>query len=595
MCGIIGVVGGKQVGPDLVEGLKKMEYRGYDSAGIALQEGAAFRLFRELGHVVNLEHSVQFDGQETIGIGHTRWATHGQVSVRNTHPHLSYDGAFAIVHNGVIENYKELRQELMDYGVPFASETDTEVIVNLIAFSFHRHPESLQAALLRVQQKLQGIYSFVLMAKAEPNVLYALRNRAPLLIGHKPGAYYVASDMLAMAQHTNQFYFLDDGEMARLTSDHCDIYRPDGTLVHKQPITIDIPSSNVDKGPYDHYMLKEIHEQPFVLRRILSKYADDGVLQIDPIIVQALREADSIQIIACGTSYHAGLVGKLLFEKVARKKTEVHIASEFSYQTPLLSEKPAFLLISQSGETADLRLSLDKIKELRRPVFTITNVIGSTLAREADAALLLYAGPEIAVASTKAYTAQISLLALLAQALSSEGNLVHELTKIGFYMEEVLALEQPIKTLVEQMLNHTSNAFYLGRGIDYALSLEAALKLKEISYLHAEGYPSGELKHGPIALIEQGTPVFGIITQLSTALATRANMEEVRARGAKTATIVLSSFKKPDDELVLPDCHPLLTPLLTAIVVQYIAYYAAILKGTNVDKPRNLAKSVTVE
>ncbi len=595
MCGIIGVVGGKQVGPDLVEGLKKMEYRGYDSAGIALQEGATFRLFRELGHVVNLEHSVQFDGQETIGIGHTRWATHGQVSVRNTHPHLSYDGAFAIVHNGVIENYKELRQELMDYGVPFASETDTEVIVNLIAFSFHRHPESLQATLLRVQQKLQGIYSFVLMAQAEPNVLYALRNRAPLLIGHKPGAYYVASDMLAMAQHTNQFYFLDDGEMARLTSDHCDIYRPDGTLVHKQPITIDIPSSDVDKGPYDHYMLKEIHEQPFVLRRILSKYADDGVLQIDPIIVQTLREADSIQIIACGTSYHAGLVGKLLFEKVARKKTEVHIASEFSYQTPLLSEKPAFLLISQSGETADLRLSLDKIKELRRPVFTITNVMGSTLAREADAALLLYAGPEIAVASTKAYTAQISLLALLAQALSSEGDLVHELTKIGFYMEEVLALEQPIKTLVEQMLNHAPNAFYLGRGIDYALSLEAALKLKEISYLHAEGYPSGELKHGPIALIEQGTPVFGIITQLSTALATRANMEEVRARGAKTATIVLSSFKKPDDELVLPDCHPLLTPLLTAIVVQYIAYYAAILKGTNVDKPRNLAKSVTVE
>lgn len=600
MCGIVGYIGQQDCKEILLRGLEKLEYRGYDSAGIALLNESGIHVFKEKGRIAELREGVDASVSASIGIGHTRWATHGAPSKENAHPHQSASKRFTLVHNGVIENYLQVKREYLQ-NVELKSETDTEVIVQTIEH-FVGKGFDVEEAFRKTLSLLKGSYAIALLDEQNDDVIYVAKNKSPLLVGLGNGFNVVASDAMAMLQVTNQFVELMDKEIVVVTRDHVTIKNLNGDVIERAPYTAELDASDIEKGTYPHYMLKEIDEQPLVIRKIIQKYQDEhDQLKIDQEIVQAVHEADRIYIIACGTSYHAGLVGKQLIEKWAKVPTEVHVASEFSYNMPLLSNNPLFIFISQSGETADSRAVLVQVKEFGHKALTITNVPGSTLSREADYTLLLHAGPEIAVASTKAYTAQIAVLAILAavaaetKGIKLEFNLLQELAIISNAMETLCGQKDDMEQIARDYLLTSRNCFFIGRAVDYYVCLEGALKLKEISYIQAEGFAGGELKHGTIALIENGTPVIALSTQEHVNLSIRGNVKEVVARGAYPCVISMKGLEEDDDRFILPKVHEDLTPLVAVIPMQLIAYYAALHRGCDVDKPRNLAKSVTVE
>ena len=599
MCGIVGYIGQLDAKEILLKGLEKLEYRGYDSAGIAVMNESGVHVFKEVGRIANLRGAVDESVEAAAGIGHTRWATHGVPNQSNAHPHQSASGRFTLVHNGVIENYHLLQQQYLPH-VTMKSDTDTEVIVQLVEH-FATEGLSTDDAFRKTLSLLHGSYALGLLDEQDGETIYVAKNKSPLLVGVGDTFNVIASDAMAMLQVTNQFVELHDKEVVIVKAANVSIEKLDGTKVARAPYTAELDMSDIEKGTYPHYMLKEIDEQPGVIRKIVSAYTVDGELAIDAAIQAALNEADRLYIIAAGTSYHAGLVGKQYFEKMAKIPVEVHIASEFGYNMPLLSEKPLFIFISQSGETADSRQVLVKVKELGYKALTITNVPGSTLSREADYTLLLHAGPEIAVASTKAYVAQVAVLAIAAyvegkaQGVSLDFDLKTELGVVANAIQTIIDKKEDIQQIADTVLKTTCNAFFIGRGIDYCVSMEGALKLKEISYIQAEGFAGGELKHGTIALIEEGTPVFALASQKAMSLNVRGNMKEVVARGANPIIISMEGMEEAGDAMVLPAVQELLTPLVTVIPLQLISYYAALYRDCDVDKPRNLAKSVTVE
>jgi len=600
MCGIVGYVGLNDTKEILLKGLEKLEYRGYDSAGIAVINENGVTVFKEKGRIADLREAVDETVTASVGIGHTRWATHGVPSVRNAHPHQSNSGRFTLVHNGVIENYEQLKTEQLA-GVTLHSDTDTEIIVQLVE-KFANEGLSTEEAFKQTLKLLHGSYAIGLIDAQMEDTLFVAKNKSPLLVGLGKEFNVVASDAMAMLQVTDMYVELMDKEIVILTKDNVTIKNLDGEVIERAPYKAELDLSDIEKGTYPHYMLKEIDEQPAVMRKIIQNYrSEDGTLDIDPAIIKEMLEADRIYIIAAGTSLHAGLIGKEFIEKMAKIPVEVHISSEFGYNMPLLSEKPLFVFISQSGETADSRAVLVKIKEMGYKAVTITNVPGSTLSREADHTLLLHAGPEIAVASTKAYTAQIAVLAILADVLAKAKNmgtgidLVKELGIVAAGIESLTDKKEVFEQMTRDFLATTRNCFFIGRGVDYYVGLEGALKLKEISYIQAEGFAGGELKHGTIALIEEGTPVIALATQDYVNLSIRGNVKEVVARGANACIIAMSGLEQEGDTFILPEVHPLLTPLISVIPLQLISYYAALHRDCDVDKPRNLAKSVTVE
>lgn len=600
MCGIVGYIGQNDTKEILLNGLEKLEYRGYDSAGIAMLNDDGMNLFKVKGRIAALRDRVDTSTHATMGIGHTRWATHGVPSVENAHPHQSTTGRFTIVHNGVIENYQDLKKSHLQ-DVDFVSETDTEVIVHLVEKLFAEYEDTAKAFRETVSL-LKGSYALGLIDRENEDTIFVAKNKSPLLIGLGDGFNVIASDAMATLKETDQYLEIQDKEVVLVNRNFVEIQKLDGTDVNRKPFTAQIDVSDTEKGTYPHFMLKEIDEQPFVMRRIIKEYQDENnELKLDSDVREAMKACDRVYIIACGTSYHAGLVGKHFIEKLANIPVEVHVASEFSYNMPLLSEKPLFVFISQSGETADSRSVLVRIKEKGYPALTITNVPGSTLSREADYTLNLYAGPEIAVASTKAYTAQIAVLAILAvdsaraKGIALDFDPMQELAIAANAMEVLTDQKEAFEDLATNYLETTRNAFFIGRSVDYFVCLEGSLKLKEISYIQAEGFAGGELKHGTIALIEEGTPVIALVTQEDVNYPTRSNVQEVVARGANALVVSMRGLEQDDDAFVLPQVHELLTPLASVVPLQLLAYYAALHRDCDVDKPRNLAKSVTVE
>lgn len=600
MCGIVGYIGESDAKEILLKGLEKLEYRGYDSAGIAVRNEEGVTVFKEKGRIADLREAVDEDIAAKIGIGHTRWATHGVPNRLNAHPHQSASGRFTLVHNGVIENYHLLQKTYLK-GIPMKSDTDTEVIVQLVEL-FVKDGLSTADAFRKTLSLLHGSYALALLDAEAADTIFVAKNKSPLLVGIGEGFNVVASDAMAMLQVTDQYVELHDKEVVIVHKASVEITKLDGSVVERAPYTAELDMSDIEKGTYPHYMLKEMDEQPTVIRKIIQAYeGDNGDLIIDGEILEALQAADRLYIIAAGTSYHAGLIGKQYFEKMAGIPVEVHISSEFGYNMPLLSERPLFIFITQSGETADSRQVLVKIKELGYPTLTITNVPGSTLSREADHTLLLHAGPEIAVASTKAYVAQVAVLALAAYVTAKangkglEFDLKQELAIAANGIQTIIDSKDVLEDIAEDYLKIARNAFFIGRNMDFYVSLEGALKLKEISYIQAEGFAGGELKHGTIALIEEGTPVFALVTQASVGLNIRGNVKEVAARGAYPCIIAMAGIDEDGDRLVIPHVHELLTPLVSVVPLQLISYYAALHRRCDVDKPRNLAKSVTVE
>ena len=593
MCGIVGFIGHKNAKDVILNGLTCLEYRGYDSAGISLynKRYQIFDVYKDEGRVNKLIESTINADFSNIGIGHTRWATHGKVNKENSHPHFSQTRRFIVVHNGVIENYQELKDQYLKNHV-FQSETDTEVIAQLIeTFSQTLHVENAITTTLKL---LHGSYALLVLDSNDPEKIYSAKYKSPLIVGQGKDGITIASDLMALVGYSENYHALEDKTFIVARQDDVRLFNLDHQPLDFHFKKIEMDDADTTKGEYAHYMLKEIHEQPSVIRRILTNYYDKEQVMIKTDILNAIKEADKVYILAAGTSMHAGLIGKQLFEKLCSIPVEVHIASEFAYQKPLLSKNPIFILVTQSGETADLRACLVDLKDREFKTLTITNVPTSTLAREATYFLELYAGPEIAVASTKAYVAQVAVLSIIAYELSTKTfDLHHELSTAATSIEDFL-LNENIRSLVRNYLTRR-NAFFIGRGLDYFVSLEAALKLKEISYIQTEGFAAGELKHGTIALIEDGTPVVALISDPKINMNTRSNLKEVQARGAKTFRIVTESCKIEGDEVVLKDVHPMLTPLVMVVPTQLIAYYAALERAYDIDKPRNLAKSVTVE
>ncbi|MFW5444796.1 glutamine--fructose-6-phosphate transaminase (isomerizing) [Aerococcus urinaeequi] len=603
MCGIVGYIGNGSAQEVLLNGLERLEYRGYDSAGVYVVDGNGQNghLFREEGRIAKLQSEVDMSLDAHTGIGHTRWATHGEPSVRNAHPHQSSTGRFTLVHNGVIENYREMKEDFLS-DVTFHSDTDTEVAVNLIEHFALTEGLDAETAFLKALNVIEGSYAFALIDSEQPGVVFAAKNKSPLLIGKGTDFNTIVSDAMASIDLTDQYIEIHDGEMVILTEEDVTIKNLAGETIERAPYTAQLDANDLDKGTYPYYMIKEIDEQPAVMRRIIQEYSDDNnELTVDQEIIDAIKGSDRIYIIGAGTSMHAGLVGKNIIEKMVNIPVEVHVASEFAYNMPVLSEKPFFIYLTQSGETADSRQVLVQTNKLGYKSLTITNVKGSTLSREADYTLLLHAGPEIAVASTKAYTGQIAVMAVLAEALrrdlgfEAQFDMEHELSIIANAIQVMIDDKDEIHALATELFTDKASAFYIGRGIDYEVSREAALKVKEISYIQAEGFASGELKHGTISLIEDGTPVIGVITQENTAAHSRGNIEEVRSRGANTLIIAMEGLDREGDDIVIPAVEPLLSALVSVIPTQLLAYYASLDRGLDVDKPRNLAKSVTVE
>ena len=602
MCGIVGVVGNTNATDILIQGLEKLEYRGYDSAGVFLASEGKSQLVKAVGRIAEL--SSKAEGVEgTAGIGHTRWATHGKPTEDNAHPHRSETGRFVLVHNGVIENYLEIKEEYLA-GHHFKGQTDTEIAAHLIGKFAEEDGLSTLEAFKKALHIIRGAYAFALMDAEDPSTIYVAKNKSPLLIGLGDGYNMVCSDAMAMIRETNQYMEIHDQELVIVKADSVEVQDYDGNVKERDSYTAELDLSDIGKGTYPYYMLKEIDEQPTVMRKLIQAYTDEsGQVVVDPAIIKAVQEADRIYILAAGTSYHAGFASKKMLEELTDTPVELGISSEWGYSMPLLSKKPLFIFISQSGETADSRQVLVKANEMGIPSLTVTNVPGSTLSREADMTMLLHAGPEIAVASTKAYTAQIAALAFLAKAVGeANGNekakafdLVHELSIVAQSIESTLSEKEVIDEKVRGLLETTRNAFYIGRGQDYYVAMEASLKLKEISYIQCEGFAAGELKHGTIALIEDGTPVIALLSDPVLASHTRGNIQEVAARGAHVLTIAEENVAKETDDLVLTAVHPYLSPISMVVPTQLIAYFATLHRGLDVDKPRNLAKSVTVE
>lgn len=602
MCGIVGVVGNTNATDILIQGLEKLEYRGYDSAGVFLASEGKSQLVKAVGRIAEL--SSKAEGVEgTAGIGHTRWATHGKPTEDNAHPHRSETGRFVLVHNGVIENYLEIKEEYLA-GHHFKGQTDTEIAAHLIGKFAEEDGLSTLEAFQKALHIIRGAYAFALMDAEDPSTIYVAKNKSPLLIGLGDGYNMVCSDAMAMIRETNQYMEIHDKELVIVKADSVEVQDYDGNRRERASYTAELDLSDIGKGTYPYYMLKEIDEQPTVMRKLIQAYTDEaGQVVVEPAIIKAVQEADRIYILAAGTSYHAGFASKKMLEELTDTPVELGISSEWGYGMPLLSKKPLFIFISQSGETADSRQVLVKANEMGIPSLTVTNVPGSTLSREADMTMLLHAGPEIAVASTKAYTAQIAALAFLAKAVGeANGNekakafdLVHELSIVAQSIESTLSEKEVIDEKVRGLLETTRNAFYIGRGQDYYVAMEASLKLKEISYIQCEGFAAGELKHGTIALIEEGTPVIALLSDPVLASHTRGNIQEVAARGAHVLTIAEENVAKETDDLVLTAVHPYLSPISMVVPTQLIAYFATLHRGLDVDKPRNLAKSVTVE
>ncbi len=603
MCGIVGVVG-KPAKDIILNGLTNLEYRGYDSAGIYLNDlnGDEY-LTKAVGRISNLKEKLTPDEEGLVGIGHTRWATHGKPTVDNAHPHFDETKRFYLVHNGVIENYTELKEKYLE-GVNFHSDTDTEVVVQLISKIAREKNLDAFSAFKEALKLVKGSYAFLLVDNTEPDHVFIAKNKSPMMLGLGDGFNIIASDAISVLDQTKTFVDLQDGDVGDITKDSYTIETVDGKKVDREPHVLNIDPNAASKGAYEFYMLKEIDEQPGVMRHMSQNYLDEnGKPKVDQDIVDAISKADRLYIFAAGTSYHAGLVGKSIFEHYTGIPKEVGYASEAGYHFPMMSKHPFFIFLTQSGETADSRVVLKEANKRGIPSLTMTNVEGSTLSREANYTMLLDAGPEIAVASTKAYTAQVALQAVLAKALgeklgnqeAKDWNLKHDLAIAAEGIQQIVDGKEKIKELADKYLVKSRNAFYIGRGIDHAVALEGALKLKEVSYIQTEGFAAAELKHGTISLIEKDTPVIALINDPVTADLTRGNIQEVVSRGASIITIVGKEFANSDDTIVLPEINYYMSALLTVVPTQLLAYYASKDKGLDVDKPRNLAKSVTVE
>ena len=612
MCGIVGYIGYRDAFPVLINGLKRLEYRGYDSAGISLFENEKMNVFKKKGKVSELENYVLGKNiSGTLGIGHTRWATHGEPSDLNAHPHVSMSGLFTIIHNGIIENYSSLKNKLEDRGYNFVSETDTEVLSNLIEYIYLKGKVSAEIAVRLALTKVIGAYGLVVLCKNEPDLIIAARKSSPLVLGIGEGEYFIASDATPIIEYTDRVIYLNNDDVAIIKRNELILKNIQNEKLVPKIQKLDLGISEIEKNGYDHFMLKEIFEQP---RSILDTFR--GRISLDRTsihlgglftIKEKLINAKRIIIIGCGTSWHAGLVGEYLLEDIARIPVEVEYASEFRYRNPLIYKDDIIIAISQSGETADTLAAINLAKSAGATVMGICNVVGSSISRETHAGVYTHAGPEIGVASTKAFTAQVTVIAMMALMLGYErghlnnttySNLISELAEIPFKIEKILAQNEKFKSFA-QKYQHSTNFLYLGRGYSFPVALEGALKLKEISYIHAEGYPAAEMKHGPIALIDQNMPVVVIATRDKSYEKIVSNIQEVKARKGKVIAIVTEGdeiISKMADYIVeIPEADEKVTSLLSVIPLQLIAYHIAVLRGCNVDQPRNLAKSVTVE
>ena len=610
MCGIVGFIGEQEAAPILLEGLARMEYRGYDSAGLALLDPVkGLQVAKAKGRLSVLSEKV--DGGKkmfgTIGVGHTRWATHGEPSDVNSHPLLSDSGRIAVVHNGIIENYMEIKEFLQEKGVLFHSDTDTEVVAQLLDYYYQG---DILDAVQKVLHRIEGSYGLGIVCAEHPEQLIAARKDSPLVLGYGDGFNMMASDVTALIKYTRDVSYMENGEIAVLTRQGIQVYNILLEPVEKEHSTVDWDISDAEKGGYEHFMFKEIMEQPEAIRKTITPRIKDGRVVLDDIDLSAdyVKNISKFYIIACGSSYHVGMVGKYVLEKTLRKPVEVALASEFRYCSPIVDENTLVIVISQSGETLDTMEALREAKRLGGRTLAIVNVVGSSIAKEADDVIYTWAGPEIAVATTKAYSTQLAVLDLLCLyladllgSISAEEytEILTELTRIPDKLKEVLEQKERIQQYASQFFNHDS-IFFIGRNLDYAIGLEASLKLKEISYIHSEAYAAGELKHGTISLIEQGTLVIALATYGQLFDKAVSNMIEVQSRGATVLGLTDTTHeealgKHADAIITVPETHPLLMPSLAVVPMQLFAYYVALARGCDIDKPRNLAKSVTVE
>ncbi|MBA9088734.1 glucosamine--fructose-6-phosphate aminotransferase (isomerizing) [Fontibacillus solani] len=610
MCGIVGYIGERDTQAVLIEGLKKLEYRGYDSAGIAVFTDAGLKISKSIGRLANLESKLE--GAPLVGsagIGHTRWATHGKPSDVNSHPHTDHSQKFSVVHNGIVENYLDLKEELISQGYEFVSETDTEVISHLVAREY-------QGDIVKAVQKaityMRGAFALGVLTEYEPNKLVAVRQASPLIIGIGEGENFIGSDIPAILNYTRKVYILNDGEMAVLTKDSVELMTIEGNFISREMTNVEWDAVTAEKGGFDHFMLKEIYEQPKAYRDTMRGRIDEsGSKVIFPelnLTEEKIRSINNIHIVACGTAYHAGLVGGTAIERLVRIPVAFDVASEYRYRSPLITPETLVIVVSQSGETADTLAALREAHANGAHVLAITNVVGSSIARDADDVIATLAGPEIAVASTKAYTSQLIAFYLFGlylaevrgtQTAEEISHIIAAMQSLPEQVEAMLENTDAIKAYAEHISNH-NNLFFIGRGVDYAVALEGSLKLKEISYIHSEAYAAGELKHGTLALIEDGIPVIALATQEALLEKTVSNIKEVKARGAEVMALsheehVSSLLKSVDQAFAIPKTLPLLTPALSVVPLQLLAYYASLARGNDVDKPRNLAKSVTVE
>ena len=608
MCGIVGYVGEQQAAPILLDGLAKLEYRGYDSAGLSVYNGKELQIVKAKGRLQVLRE-LTADGSQingTIGIGHTRWATHGEPSIANSHPHFNENKSIAVVHNGIIENYQILRERLERRGYTFISQTDTEVLVHLLTDYYKGDPLE---AIAKMLTRVEGSYALGIMFKEHPDVLYAVRKDSPLIVGISPEGNYIASDVPAILKHTRTVYYIDNQEIVALKKDSASFYNIDLEEQTKELVTVDWDMEAAEKGGYEHFMLKEIYEQPKAVRDTISPRIRDGKILLDELemMEEEIRSLRKIYIIACGSAYHVGFTGKYVIEQLARIPVEVDLASEFRYRNPIIEPDSLAIIVSQSGETADSLAALRELKAQGVPVLGIVNVVGSSIAREADKVLYTWAGPEIAVATTKAYSTQLAALYLLAIHFGQVRGQIDDKT-YGEMITELQSLPDKIMTLLgdkeriqwfASKFAGSHDIFFIGRGVDYATSLEGSLKLKEISYIHSEAYAAGELKHGTISLIEKGILVVGIATQPDLYEKMVSNMVEVKSRGAYVMGLTTAGNYAMEDTanftVYVPKTLPCFTTSLAVIPLQLLAYYVSLAKGLDVDKPRNLAKSVTVE
>lgn len=614
MCGIVGFIGQEQAAPILLDGLAHLEYRGYDSAGVAvISAQGKLQVEKAVGRLKVLSEQIHggADLEGCIGLGHTRWATHGAPNIINSHPHVSENGKFAVIHNGIIENYVEIKEFLIGQGIRFKSETDTEVVAQLLEFYYNECHDFLEAV-GRVLRRIEGAYALGMLCADCPDRIIAARKDAPLLLGYGKGCNFLASDVTAIIKHTRDVAYMEDGEVAVLTREGIEVYDALEQKIEKKHFTIDWEVSAAEKGGYQHFMLKEIMEQPEALRRAISPRIKDGRVIFDDLKlpVEKMREFTRIFIVACGSSYHVGMIGKYNLEHLLRRNVEVVLASEFRYSDPIVDDKSLVIVISQSGETLDTMAALREAKKRGGYILSIVNVVGSSIARESDDVLYTWAGPEIAVATTKAYSTQLAVLDMIGLAFGEAlgtvkkeeyDEAVAELQKLPEKMEQFLASEscEAIPKYASQYFNHNS-VFFIGRNLDYALGLEGSLKLKEISYIHSEAYASGELKHGTISLIEDSTLVIALGTYAPLFDKAMSNVVEVKARGADVLALATESHrgemaKTVENVITIPDTAQMLLPSLGVVPLQLLAYYIALQRGCDIDKPRNLAKSVTVE